>query len=101
MLRPETGTLRLGTADAPFSVAELPEGEDVELRIYIDKYVVEVFANGRQAMVTMHDGELADLRGFTVGAPTTLASVDIWQLEATNQGFLEAQRSRNWVPDTE
>ena len=37
MLRPETGTLRVGTTEAPFAVADLPEDEDVELRIFIYK----------------------------------------------------------------
>ena len=50
ILRPETGTIRVGTTEAPFAVADLPAGEDVELRIFVDKYLVEVFANGRQAL---------------------------------------------------
>ena len=100
LLRPETGTLRVGTTEAPFSVAELPDGEDVELRIFVDKYLVEVFANDRQAVVATHL-EHADQRGFdafTVGTPTRLNQVDIWKLKPTNQGFLEAQESRNWQP---
>jgi sucrose-6-phosphate hydrolase SacC (GH32 family) len=39
--------LRVGTAESPFAVADSPEGENVELRIFIDKYLVEVFANDR------------------------------------------------------
>lgn len=100
LLRPETGTLRVGTTEAPFSLAELPDGQDVELRIFVDKYLVEVFANDRQAVVATHL-EHADQRGFdafTVGTPTRLNQVDIWKLKPTNQGFLEAQESRNWQP---
>jgi len=102
LLRPETGTLRVGTAEAPFSVAELPAGEDLQLRIYIDKYVVEVFAGDRQAMIARHADYLGkpDLAAFTVGAPTTLKKVEIWKLKPTNQGFLEAQNSRIWQPNT-
>jgi sucrose-6-phosphate hydrolase SacC (GH32 family) len=47
LFRPENSTLRVGTTEAPFSIADLPKGEDVELRIFIDKYLVEVFANGQ------------------------------------------------------
>jgi len=101
LLRPETGTLRVGTAEAPFSVTDLPAGEDLQLRIYIDKYVVEVFANDRQAMVARHDDYLGkpDLSAFTVGAPTTLKKVEIWKLKPTNQGFLAAQKHRIWEPN--
>lgn len=102
LFRPETGTLRIGTAEAPFSIANLPKGEDVKLRIFIDKYLVEVFANDRQAMVASH----ADYRGkpgiaaFTVGAATTIKKVEIWKLKPTNQGFREAQKNRIWEPGT-
>ena len=34
MLRPETGGLRVGSAEAPFSMSELPADEDLELRAY-------------------------------------------------------------------
>ena len=102
MLRPETGTLRVGTAEAPFSIADLPKGEDVELSIFIDKYLVEVFANGRQAMVASYDDYLGkpDLNAFTVGAPMTIKKLEIWKLKPTNQGFLEAQKNHIWEPET-
>jgi sucrose-6-phosphate hydrolase SacC (GH32 family) len=101
MLRPETGTLRVGTTEAPFAVADLPDGEDVELRIFIDKYLVEVFANSRQAVLATHMDYAGktSLDAFTVGAPTTIRSFDIWKLKSTNQGFLEAQDNRIWEPD--
>ena len=54
VLRPETGGLRLGSSEAPFSLADLPAGEDLELRIFIDKHVVEIFANDRQAILSNH-----------------------------------------------
>lgn len=47
LIRPDTRTLRLGNTEAPFAVADLPHGEDLTLRIFIDKYLVEVFANDR------------------------------------------------------
>jgi len=101
VLRPETGTLRVGTTEAPFAVADLPEGEDVELRVFIDRYLVEVFANDRQALLAAHlDGAgKPNLAAFTVGATTMIEQLDIWKLNPTNQGFLDAQRNRIWEPD--
>lgn len=102
VFRPETGALRVGTAEAPFSIADLPVGEDVELRIFIDKYLVEVFANDRQSVVAScedYRGKL-DLNAFTVGASLTIKKVESWQIEPTNQGFFEARRNRAWEPDT-
>jgi len=100
MLRPENGTLRVGTTEAPFAVADLPAGEDVELRIFVDKYLVEVFANDRQALLAAHLDYTGKpgLDAFTVGAPTTLKSLEIWKLRPTNEGFLDAQNNGIWEP---
>ena len=102
VIRPETRTLRVGNTEAPFAVADLPKGEDVQLRIFVDKYLVEVFANDRQAVVASHleyQGKTG-LDGYTFGAPTTIKKLEIWRLKPTNQGFREAQKSRVWEPNT-
>ena len=44
-------TLALGSTVAPFV---LKEGELLELRIFIDKNMIEVFANERQSIVFSH-----------------------------------------------
>ena len=103
MLKPETGTLRVGETEAPFAPADLPEGEDVTLRIFVDKYLVEVFAGDRQAAVaTFLDYRTANqIRAYTYGAATTFRRVEVWKLRSTNQGLLEARESRVWEPDSE
>ena len=101
LFRPETGTLRLGNTEAPFSIADLPPGEDIDLRIFIDKYLVEVFVNDRQAMVASYGDyrNKNNLSAFTVGAPITLKKLEIWKLHPTNQGFREAQINQIWKPE--
>lgn len=102
VLRPETGTLRVGNVDAPFSVAALPKDEDLELRIFIDKYIVEVFANDRQAVLAAHLGNRANtgLNGYSFGDPTKIKSLQIWKMTPTNEGFFEAEKNRIWEPTT-
>jgi beta-fructofuranosidase len=103
LIKPETRTLRVGATEAPFAVADLPKGEDVELRIFIDKYLVEVFVNDRQAMIAAHmDYKGKDgLNAYSFGDPTKIKSLEIWKLKPTNQGFREAQKNRIWEPDTQ
>jgi len=100
LFRPETGTIRLGSTEAPFAVADLPEGEDVELRIFVDRYLVEVFVNERQALVAAFPsyGDRRAVNGFTVGAPTTIARIEMWPLRPTNAGYLQAKENRVWQP---
>jgi beta-fructofuranosidase len=102
---PATRTLQVGDISAPFAVADLPEGEDLELRVFIDKYLVEVFANDRQAVVT------ADLQGwrrkqrgvalYAYGRPTTFQKLETWSLSPTTAGFHEATRNRIWKIEAE
>jgi sucrose-6-phosphate hydrolase SacC (GH32 family) len=103
MLKPETGTLRVGETEAPFAVADLPESEDVTLRIFVDKYLVEVFANDRQASVaTFLDYRRAsEIRAYTYGGSTAFRQIEVWKMKSANQGLLEARASRVWEPDTE
>jgi len=108
LIRPESGTICVGDTEAPFELAELPEGEDVELRIFVDKYLVEVFVNGRQAalctFMAYRDGG-NELRGYVFFGrnnqvqSTTIRKVEIWKLRPVNQGFLEAREDRIWAPD--
>ncbi len=105
LLRPESGTICIGEAEAPFVVADLPAGEDLEIRIFIDKYLVEVFINGRQAALTayMDYQSGSSLRAYSFrGRQDSLIkirSIEIWRLKPVNQGFLEAREHRNWAPD--
>ena len=102
VLRPETGGLRVGSTEAPFSVDDLPAGEDVVLRIFVDRYLVEVFANDRQGVVFAHKDYAgkSGISAFSVGAPTKLKRVESWKLAPTNAGFRAAQKNRIWMPQT-
>ena len=106
LIRPETGTVCIGETEAPFSVANLPDGEDLDLRIFVDKYLVEVFINGRQAALTAHmtykdEGKSLKVYGFfgRDNNPVRIKKLEIWKLKPTNQGFFEAKDNRIWAPD--
>ena len=102
MIRPESGSISLGEVEAPFAVEDLPGGDDVELRIFVDKYLVEIFVNDRQALLTayMDHGKANEVMGYTFGAAMTIREVRIWRLRPTIQGFMEARANRVWEPDT-
>ena len=70
---PETAALRLS-----------PQ-EKLQLRIFVDRSVVEVFVNGRQCLAERVYPERADSLGVSVraqGAPAVLESLDAWQMDS-------------------
>jgi len=77
-------TLRVGTIEAPF---KLKPGEDLTLRVFIDKNLVEVFANDRQAAVFAHRHirKNPNIRLFAKGGDAAVKSVKAWKMKTIYQ----------------
>jgi sucrose-6-phosphate hydrolase SacC (GH32 family) len=74
-------TLNVGYTKPPF---ELKDGEDLTLRIFIDKHLIEVFANDRQAAVAWNDYVPKDLHVslFSKGRDLKVKKVSAWQMKS-------------------
>jgi len=73
-----------GIEGGPF---ELKSGELLTLRVFVDKSVVEVFANGRQAVVRRIYPSRRDSVGVTVfskGGPATVTTLKAWDMMPSN-----------------
>ena len=60
---------------------ELAEGEPLKLRVFIDKSVVEVFANGRQCVAVRVYPQRKDSLGVSLhaaGGDAVLRRLDAW-----------------------
>lgn len=75
-------TLQVGKSIAPL---ELKAGEEIQLRIFIDRSVVEVFANDRQAVVWQHVYEAGDTGVclFSEGGAMEVSEVKSWQMSSS------------------
>ena len=64
---------------------KLAQGEPLRLRIFVDRSIVEVFANDRQCLTLRTYPEREDSIGVSVfarGNSARLASFDIWQMRS-------------------
>ena len=77
-------SLRVGTIEAPF---QLRDGEDLTLRVFIDKNLVEVFANDRQAAVFayQHIRKNPNIRLFARGGDAAVKSIKAWKMKTIYQ----------------
>ncbi len=77
----ESKTLRVGNVNAPF---EIKNGEDLTLRVFIDKNLVEVFANDRQAAVAAREYAPEDLgiSLFSKGGDVVVKDVKGWKMKS-------------------
>lgn len=74
---------RLG--DAPLDLAEM---EELVLRVYVDRSVIEAFANGRACQTLRFYPERDDCLGVRLlarGGEAMLRSVDVWELQPDNR----------------
>ena len=65
----------------------LRPGEPLQLRIFVDKSVVEIFANDRQAIGRRVYPARSDSLGislFTAGGTATFTSVKAWEMMPSN-----------------
>ena len=84
-------TNRSGPEDTPKAVEaapfELKPGERLKLRVFVDKSVVEVFANSRQAIARRIYPSRQDSTGvrvFSAGGDTRVHSLDAWKITPSN-----------------
>jgi beta-fructofuranosidase len=84
-------TTKSSLSEGPKSVEagafELKQGEPLKLRVFVDKSVVEVFANGRQAVMrriypTRQDSTVVVL--FSKGSPTKVTRLQAWDMMPSN-----------------
>ena len=62
---------------------ELPAGESLKLHIFLDRSVVEVYANGRACVTSRVYPSRSDSLGvdlFALGGTIRLKSIDVWQM---------------------
>ncbi|MCZ6680760.1 MAG: GH32 C-terminal domain-containing protein, partial [Candidatus Poribacteria bacterium] len=62
-----------------------PYGQSVELRVFVDRSVVEVFADGRHYLakrIYPARSDSLDVQLFARGGKATVRSLDAWQMEA-------------------
>ena len=74
-------TLKVGKETAPF---ELKRGEELTLRIFVDKNLVEVFANDRQAAIfaAPYARDSTAVRLFSDGADSVVQDVKCWKMKS-------------------
>jgi len=71
----------VGKVNAPF---ELKPGETLALRVFIDKNLVEVFANERQAAVTAgtYVPENLGVNLFSKGGNAVVKNISAWKMKS-------------------
>ena len=82
-VEPGNRCIKLGSTTAPFALAR---GEDLRLRVFVDRRIVELFANDRQAVVKQHNHAQDDVGVclFSEGCRMEATQVKGWKMQPSN-----------------
>ena len=108
LFRPESNVISVGETVAPFDISDLPEKENIDIQIFIDKYIIEFFINNRQSVVTSfmdYKNTGCDFNAYTFSGhgdkAMQIKKIQIWKLKSTNKGFYKAMENQIWKPETQ
>ena len=78
--------LTVDYVEPPFN---LQKGEDLRLHVFIDKGMIEVFANDRQAAVAWHDYEPEDMyiSLFSEDGDVVVKEITAWSMKSIYQTY--------------
>ncbi|PZF86645.1 glycoside hydrolase family 32 protein [Jiangella anatolica] len=78
----DAGTVSAGAAAAPFD----PGDEEVTLRVFVDTYLVDVFANDRQAIFLPHFADAADVHvAVFADGGDRVADLTAWRMTSMDE----------------
>lgn len=81
LVDPDEHVLKLGDTSVPL---DLKQGGPVTLRVFVDKHLIEVFVNDRQAAVASHAYMAGDVevQMFGTGGATPVRAVRYWRMKS-------------------
>jgi len=104
---PAFNQIKVGEVLAPLDMSAWRDGKPANVRIFVDKFLVEVFVDDKQAVVDSV-GKIWKNRSFSFLSeaqlargmkPAVLKTLNIWRLKHTNQSFFDALQNRVWDPE--
>ena len=92
----------MGKKIVPFNYDLVSTKPVFDLRIFVDKYLVEVFFDEYLFASAIYLDYIKgnEFRVYAYGNNLNINTIEFWQLQKCNQGFLEAKENLIWQPDT-
>ena len=98
----ESNCIHLGKKTIPFNFDLVSSKSIFDLRIFVDKYLIEVFFDGYSFGSAIYFDYVKgnDFFIYAYGKVLNINTIEFWKLKRCNQGLLEARENLIWQPDT-
>ena len=98
IFQPENKTILVGTTEAPFNLTDLKNHKFLEINIFVDKFIIEVFVNNFQSVVGSYVNYKTNnnISAYCLGESLIIDSITLWNLKQANTGYKEAKKNKIW-----
>ena len=101
IFQPDSETIFVGNTQAPFNLGDIENTKYLKVRIFVDKFLIEVFVGDIQSVV----GSYFDFKknnyfsAFSFGSSLLIDTIKIWHMKSVNLGYQKAQKNKIWKID--
>jgi len=98
IFQPERKTILVGNTEAPFSIDDIKNQKFLEIIVFVDKFLIEVFVNNVQSVVGSFLNYKINnyISVYSFGSSLFIDSINIWNLKAANSGYKKAKKNTIW-----
>ena len=98
IFEPESKSILVGSTKASLDFLNLYKTKNIEITIFIDHFLIEVFINNLQSIVGIYEKyeNKNKINAYSFNGSITIEKMIIWKLKKINTGYIKAKKNKIW-----
>ena len=98
IFEPESKSILVGSTKASLDFENLYKTENIEITIFIDHFLIEVFINNIQSVVGIYEKfeNKNQINAYSFNGSFIIEKILIWKLKKINSGYKKAKKNKIW-----
>ena len=98
IFEPESKSILVGSTKASLDFQNLYKTKNIEITIFIDHFLIEVFVNNIQSVVGIYEKfeNKYQINAYSFNGSFIIEKLLIWKLKKINSGYKKAKKNKIW-----